>query len=331
MLKRKTKLNELEPTPQSIIAKDFYLKDMKIKVFQEEEEKDVNNINNIIKKENELQITSKNSINFIYKKRGRKKNISIPTDSYTLIHDKYCDDNIKRKVKTHYHNFIVAFVNMKANHILENNNKFGKISFDITQNITVEYNQKLFEKKIKDIIINVSDKYNNKDKNKNALNIVMKNANENSDIMKILNLTYKDLYLNYYLKSTKKLFEGESEDESYEEHLLKLEKKFGNKYALEYKRNAENLIQFFYICKKRVRKRKSHQAKEKRKEKENENEKENKKELIPPSIINISQETNEILCYDNSNYYTFEKVPKYLISTCTQTNNNYISDDEDEY
>ena len=58
---------------------------------------------------------------------------------------------------------------------------------------------------------------------------------------------------------------------------------------------------------------------------------ENKTELIPPSIINISQETNEILCYDNSNYYTFEKVPKYLISTCTQTYNNYISDDDDEY
>ena len=231
---------------------------------------------------------------------------------------------------------------MKAKDILKNYNKFGKISFDITQNITVEYNQKLFEKKIKDIIINVSDKYNNKDKNKNALNIVIENSNENSDIMKILNLTYKDLYLNYYLKSTKKLFEGEIEDESYEEHLIKLGKKFGNKYAFEFKRNAENLIQFFYICKKRVRKKKSHQVKErikereKEKEKGNENtkekeiEKENKKELIPPSIINISQETNEILCYDNSNYYTFEKVPKYLISTCTQTSNNYISDD-DEY
>jgi hypothetical protein len=221
---------------------------------------------------------------------------------------------------------------MKAKGILENYNKFGKISFDITQNITVEYNQKLFEQKIKDIIINVSDKYNNKDKNKNALNIVMKNANENSDIMKILNLTYKDLYLNYYLKSTKKLFEGEKEDESYEEHLIKLGKKFGNKYAFEYKRNAENLIQFFYKCKKRVRKKKSPQVKEriKGKEKEKENEKENKTELIPPSIINISQETNEILCYDNSNYYTFEKVPKYLISTCTQTYNNYISDDDDD-
>jgi len=327
MQKRKTMLNELEPAPQSIITKDFYLKDIKIKEFQEEEEKDITNIYNTIKNENEIQIANMNSSNFKYKKRGRKKKISIPPDKYALIHDKYCDDNIKRKVKTHYHNFIVALLNMKARDILEKYNKFGKISFDITQNITVEFNQKLFEQKIKDIIIKVSDKYNNKDKNKNALNLIIKNANENSDIMKILNLTYKDLYLNYYLKSTKKLFEGEQEDESYEEHLMKLEKKFGNQYAFEYKRNAESLIQFFYVCKKRVRKKKDHLEKDKEKNQD----KKIDKELIPSSIINNSLDTNEILYYDNSNYYTFEKVPKYLISTCTQTNNNYISDDDEEY
>ena len=47
-------------------------------------------------------------------KRGRK------TDKTDYkIHDRECPDNIRRKVKTHFHNFIVALLNMKVRQILQ--------------------------------------------------------------------------------------------------------------------------------------------------------------------------------------------------------------------
>ena len=313
MLSRKAMLNELDPAPQSILTKDYLLNNIQIKNVQEEKE-----IAKTAIQKNEIQEINHDSSKFIFKKKGRKNRISIHSDKFGLTHDKYSDDNIKRKVKTHYHNFIIALLNMKAGEVLDKNNKFGKISFEITQNITVDFNQKLFAQKIMDIIVRVSEKYHNQNKNRLALNLVIKNFDENSEIIQILNMTYKDLYLNYYLKSTKKLFEGEQEDESYEEHLIRLAKKFGSIYALEYRRNAESLITFFYICKKRNRKNKSSQ--------------DNKS--VSSLTFHNSQETNNISnsfnYYENSNnYYAIENTPKLLISTSTQTN-SYIYDG-DEY
>lgn len=204
---------------------------------------------------------------------------------------------------------------MKARHILQVSLKFGKISSDITKDITIDFNQKLFDKKIKDIVSNVSDKYQNKNKNKFILYLVMNKSNQNSEIMKILNLSYKDMYINYYLKSTKQLFEGQYFDESYEEHLIKLEKKFGIKYALDYKRNAESFISFFYICQKRVRKKNPNHF----------------EKIISPTNINksekISKTFNIINYIENKNNILNEETPKYLISTSTQTEMNIGDED----
>lgn len=315
MLNRKIMLNESEPAPQSILTKDYLLKNVQIKNVQEE--KDITSINNFVSQENEAQEANLDSSKFSFKKRGRKNKIKIDSDKYGLIHDKYSDDNIKRKIKTHYHNFIIALLNMKAGKVLDRNNKFGKISFEITQNITVDFNQKLFDQKIMDIIVKVSEKYHNLNKNKFALYLVMKKFNDHSEIIQILNMTYKELYTNYYLKSTKKLFEGEQEDESYEEHLIKLGNKFGAIYALEYRRNAESLITFFYMCKKRIRKKKSFS--------------DNKS--VSSLTFQNSQETNNISnsinYYENSNnYFVIENIPKLLISTSTQTDSYLINGDD---
>jgi len=315
MLNKKIMLNELEPAPQSILSKDYLLKNILIK--NDQEEKNLISMNNSTNQENVIQETNLDTSKFLIKKRGRKNRITIDADKYGLIHDKYSDDNIKRKIKTHFHNFIIALLNMKAGEVLDKNNKFGKISFEITQNITVDYNQKLFDQKIMDIIVKVSEKYHNQNKNRFALYLVMKKFNYNSEIIQILNMTYKELYINYYLKSTKKLFEGEQEDESYEKHIIRLGKKFGPIYALEYRRNAESLITFFYMCKKRVRKKKSFP--------------DNKS--VSSLTFQNSQETNNISnsinYYENSNNYSvIENMPKLLISTCTQTN-SYLIDGDD--
>jgi hypothetical protein len=172
-------------------------------------------------KNNEINATQ-NSKDFLNKKRGRKNKISNDSDKKSSIHDKYCDDNLKRKIKTHFHNFIIAFLNMKSKNILSKKYQFGKMSSEITQNITVEYNQNLFVKKMKDIIVEMSDKFQDKDRNRIALQIIMKKANNNDEIIQLLDTNYKDMYLNYYLKSTKETFKDEAFDESYESHLKKL-------------------------------------------------------------------------------------------------------------
>jgi hypothetical protein len=230
-------------------------------------------------------------------KRGRK------TDKTDYkIHDRESPDNIRRKVKTHFHNFMVALLNMKIRHIFKLDEKFGKISFKMTQDLSVEYNKKLFKTKIKDIIIVMSKKYSNKNRNRIILNEIMKRVDKNEELILLLNLNYEDLYLDYYLKSDKETFKGEEEDESYENHQEKLKKKFGNKYANKFKNIAESLIDFFYNCKKR----------------------ETKKKLRAPSFVNIH---SSIINYNEKNYEIRNAYHKNLVENGTQTE-IYISDDE---
>ena len=272
------------------------------------------NINQLLlldKNENNEENSAKNAKDFVNKKRGRKNKISSDSEKKQSIHDKYSDDNLKRKIKTHFHNFIIAFLNMKSKHILTKKYQFGKMSSEITQNITVEYNQKLFEKKMKDIIVEMSDKFQDKDKNRIALQIIMKKTKDNDEIIQLLDTNYKDMYLNYYLKSTKETFKDEASDESYESHLKKLEKLYGKEYIFDYKRNAQELISFFYKIKKRVRNKQS-------------------KELIKPQFChfnNSNLDHNYININSNDSNYLIS--PKKMTSTSTQTD-MIVSEDEDE-
>ena len=127
-----------------------------------------------LKKEKKEEEQKNNEVVFMNKKRGRRKKSyeDNKQSNENRTHNKFSEDNLKRKIKTHYHNFIIAFLNMKTKKILNKSYKFGKISSDITRNITVEYNLKLFEKKIKEIIVNMSDKYQDKRKNKISLQIL---------------------------------------------------------------------------------------------------------------------------------------------------------------
>ena len=228
------------------------------------------------------------------KKRGRK---TYKTDY--KVHDRDSPDNIKRKVKTHFHNFIIALLNMKIGQFLKKEVKFGKIASKITQDLTVEYNQKLFQTKIKDIIVVMSDKYSNKNRNKIILNEIMKKIDKNSELLLLLNLNYEEIFLNFYLKSNKETFNGEEEDESYEAHIKKLTEKYGNEYANNFKSTAESLINFFYKCKKRNV----------------------KKKLKAPSFVNI---------YDSEVNYNDKIFPPQKSFCTKETQTDFlISDSED--
>ena len=176
------------------------------------------------------------------------------------LHTKDNDDNIKRKVKTHFHNFIVAYLNMLIKNTIKAKRqyKFRKMSSKITQDITISYNKKLMDTPIKDILIQVSHKFKNKDinlyyiqkisqiKGVNSIN----SANINT-LNEILNIPYKDMMNNFYLKSTKKLFENEKNDESFEKHIENLMNKYGYNYAMKFKKNAETFVDFYVTSKQR--------------------------------------------------------------------------------
>ena len=193
------------------------------------------------------------------RKRGRR-NLKSGEEYDIALHTKDNDDNIKRKVKTHFHNFIVAYLNMLIKNTLKTKRlyKFRKMSSKITQDITISYNKKLMETPIKEILIQVSNKFKNKDINLYYIekisqikgNNLVKNGNVNN-LNDILNIPYKDMMNNFYLKSTKKLFETEKTDESFEKHIENLMNKYGYNYAMKFKQNAENFVNFYLTSKQR--------------------------------------------------------------------------------
>ena len=193
------------------------------------------------------------------RKKGRRK--LKPGQDYELaLHTKDNDDNIKRKVKTHFHNFIVAYLNMIIKQTLRTKRqyKFKKMCSKITQDVTISYNKKLMDTPVKDILVQVSNKFKDKDINLYYIEKIfqMKSNNlfENDSIntlQQLLNTSYKDMMNNFYLKSTKKVFENEKIDESFEKHIENLTIKYGYNYAIKFKQNAENFVNFYVSSKQR--------------------------------------------------------------------------------
>ena len=284
-----------------MLEKNSHNRSKEASTFFGRETNKVNNLNN----DNEANETLPQKKHLLKIKRGRKTS-KINKIDYK-IHDRDSPDNIRRKVKTHFHNFMVAFLNMKMRPYFEQDVKFGKISFKITQDLRVEYNQNLFMTKIKDIIVVMSNKYSNQNLNKIILNQINKIVDKNSELISLLNLNYEELYLDYYLKSNKETFKGEKEDESYEAHKEKLKKLFGNKYANDFKNIAESLINFFNNCKKR----------------------EKKKKLKAPSFVNIN---DSVINYHVKKYElrNGHQVRKNVTDKQTQTE-FYFTDNEDSF
>ena len=238
----------------------------------------------------------------IKRKRGRR-NLKSGEDYEVAFHTKDNDDNIKRKVKTHFHNFIVAYLNMLIKNTLKTKRlyKFRKMSSKITQDITISYNKKLMETPVKEILVQVSHKFKNKDINLYYIEKISQikgiNAINNANIQtlnEILNIPYKDMMNNFYLKSTKKLFENEKIDESFEKHIENLMNKYGYNYAMKFKQNAENFVNFYVTSKQRNHKNSGEISflfsSEKDKDKENKNEIKNLKFSLKEenAILNTS-------------------------------------------
>ena len=222
----------------------------------------------IYEKYNPIEFTEKNEISKIYKpneviipymdskkssnqkiskkKKGRKlKNEIAIIRPHERIHSRLNSDNIKRKIKTHFHCFIISFLNLTIKKEYNGVQKFTfkKMCSEVTQNITINYNKNLLLTPIKEILKNISLKYHDSFQNSK---IISKIPSSKIEINKLLNCTYQQMYEDYYLKSRSEMFQNEKENNSYECHLLRILNKFGKEYTMKYKDNADNFMEFFY-------------------------------------------------------------------------------------
>ena len=160
---------------------------------------------------------------------------------------KYCNDNVRRRIKALYNKYIITLLNnLMKKKFKKNKLHFVKMEIRVTKDIGIEYNRNLLNKTIKEIIVNVSNKYQNADNNKICIKFI-EEQNDNEEILNILNMTYRDLFVDYYLKSTKE----NSLDNSFEVHKEYILSSDGKDYLEIFIKNAESLVEFYTKSKNR--------------------------------------------------------------------------------
>ena len=236
---------------------------------------------------------------FITKKRGRKNKDQIITKSENKnVHNKFSNDNIKRRIKASYNKYIIKLLNnIVKKKYKKTTIKFLKMNIRITKDIAIKYNQNLLNKPLREIIVNVSNKYKNKDNNKICIKFI-ENQKGNAELINILNMTYKDFYINYFLKSTK----NDSLEYSFESLKEKLLILNGKEYLDKFIDNAEHFVEFFTNSKIR-KSRKTQEIENISIPLENET----------VETISVSKELNS---YENAPNKNFKKI---TVSTATQT------------
>ena len=140
-------------------------------------------------------------------KRGRIKKTNQKNKIIT-IHSKMSFDNILRKIKVMYHNFIIKFVNDYIKFIYDGFQRFRlrKISGKITQNVTKKHNKILSNVSLKEFLSNkISSKYKqDKDKNKK---IVGKLCILKTQIKELFEMSYINFYKKIFLCSNRNYLE----------------------------------------------------------------------------------------------------------------------------
>ena len=236
---------------------------------------------------------------FITKKRGRKNKDQIITKSENKnVHNKFSNDNIKRRIKASYNKYIIKLLNnIVKKKYKKTTIKFLKMNIRITKDIAIKYNQNLLNKPLREIIVNVSNKYKNKDNNKICIKFI-ENQKGNAELINILNMTYKDFYINYFLKSTK----NDSLEYSFESLKEKLLILNGKEYLDKFIENAEHFVEFFTNSK--IRKSRKTQ------------EIENISIPLENETVETISVSNELNSYENAPNKNLKKI---TVSTATQT------------
>ena len=231
---------------------------------------------------------------FRTKKKGRKKKVTLnienqstrATDPYEIVHNKFSKDNIRRRIKALFNNYIIRLLNnLIKQKYLNSRHYFLKMNIKVTKDLGIEYNRNLLNAPLKEIIVNISNKYQNKENNNIKCIKYIEGQKDNEEIINILNMTYEQLYINY-LKTTKK----DSQENSFEAHKEKMLKVYGKEYLDKFIENTKNFIEYFKKGK-------------------------NRKSRKPPEvdIINIPLEFNK------NNIIEDNKIEKIMVESFAQT------------
>ncbi len=189
--------------------KDIYKEDIKSKeTIQTEIEENLTNtflsnesINSFI-----LYTPNNSKIN----KRGRKKkseknHFQCSIGNKINEHNKFKPDNIRIKIKTHFHNFILNFFNdlIKSRFTIQRY-KFRKICYSITKDVTVKNNLNLMNMTLgKFLSQKISKKYKcNSNQNEKTVQILLQMLKNEND-KKLFDINYADFYINFYLTKNK--------------------------------------------------------------------------------------------------------------------------------
>lgn len=185
-------------------------------------------------------------------KRGRRRTKNIKNYSISTkepIHTKESIDNIRRKIKTHFAQFIISFMNEVIAQKYQSNPKLElkSIDYKVIKNITQRINQKLFQMKLKDFLLlplSTRVKFN---RNQNE-NIVLRLIKANIEcIIELFDMTINDFYDTIYLgkpevikskyelneSRTKKQFDSKNQLNFFEEDLDSIDKKEDRYYNLK--------------------------------------------------------------------------------------------------
>ena len=132
----------------------------------------------------------------LQKKRGRSGNATDRKNAQ--IHDKYSEDNVKRKIQVHYLSCIPSLINDILKQ-LGYKEKFLEISYDFKKNVNNKFFKELKTKKIFDIICNkISKKYTKIDEDFNIK--LYENLQYNEDLKNLFDAKYLDVFENIYLE-----------------------------------------------------------------------------------------------------------------------------------
>ena len=204
---------------ENTIFNNYDEKNNEKSIFNNDNEKNnENNIFNDFNKENNENIISNDNKKenekekILNKKRGRKK-----TNEKKKDHTKNCKDNQLKKIKAHYHKFILCFFNLlirkfygfqkysflKGIYRLDKTNpEFNEDNIFIGNDITKKTNRKLINISLKEFLKQeVSPKCSRHEKNENN-KIFEEKLNKKfiNEYNYLFQTSYKDFYKNYYLK-----------------------------------------------------------------------------------------------------------------------------------
>ena len=180
----------------------------------------------------------------VLKKKGRIKVKPNTKEEHT----KFSMDNRIAKNLVNFHQFLIDLSNGYLNS-KKIKDIFFPISGDFTKKRDLSFLKMLLNYSLKEVLQQkVSGKYGNLNHNKDLMDYLEKNYELSNEFKKFFDVKYKDIYseifLNNNMKKLKDEFGIECKLKMYEDFILKLEKKYEQKYIDSMKNCCENFITY---------------------------------------------------------------------------------------